>query len=68
MQISLNGKPYESADGMTVAQLLKHLGIEGNRVAVELNLNILPKQEYATTALKEEDQVEVVHFVGGGTK
>ncbi|MBI4832254.1 MAG: sulfur carrier protein ThiS [Candidatus Lindowbacteria bacterium] len=67
MQIHLNGKPYDSAQGMTVAQLLKNLGIEGNRVAVELNLNILPKDEYASCTLKESDQVEVVHFVGGGT-
>jgi sulfur carrier protein len=66
MRIQLNGKPYESPEGTTVAQLLKHLGIEGNRVAVELNLNILPKNEYASSMLKEGDQVEVVHFVGGG--
>jgi sulfur carrier protein len=66
MRIRLNGEPYESPDGVTVAGLLKRLGIQEARVAVELNLNILPKEQYATTALKEDDQLEVVHFVGGG--
>jgi sulfur carrier protein len=66
MRIQLNGEPYEGPDAITVAQLLERLGIEQARVAVEVNLNILPKEEYATTALKEGDQLEVVHFIGGG--
>ena len=47
-------------------ELLNQLEIHTARVAVELNLDIVPKDKYATTALKEGDQVEVVHFVGGG--
>jgi len=66
MRIQLNGEPYEGPDAITVAQLLERLGIERARVAVEVNLNILPKEEYATTALKEGDRLEVVHFIGGG--
>jgi len=66
MRIQLNGEPYEGPDALTVAQLLELLGIEQARVAVEMNLNILPKEEYATTALKEGDRLEVVHFIGGG--
>jgi thiamine biosynthesis protein ThiS len=66
MQITLNGESYESQVGATVAELLERLGIQRVRVAVELNLNILPKEEYSTTTLKEGDQLEVVHFVGGG--
>jgi sulfur carrier protein len=66
MRIQLNGKAYDSSDGMTIAQLLNHLGVEGDRVAVELNLDIISKQEYSKVALKEGDNVEVVHFVGGG--
>lgn len=65
MRIRLNGEPYESA-AATVAELLDRLGIQRGRVAVELNLNILPKEEYSTTLLKEDDQLEVVRFVGGG--
>jgi sulfur carrier protein len=65
MRIKLKGEPYESP-AVTVAELLERLGIQRGRVAVELNLNILPKEEYPTTLLKEGDQLEVVHFVGGG--
>ena len=67
MRVKLNGESYESPDDITVAALLKRLGIEQPRVAVELNLNILPKDEYETTGLKEGDQLEIVHFVGGGS-
>ena len=66
MRIQLNGEPYDGLETMTVAELLERLGIEQARVAVEVNLNILPKDEYATTALKEGDHIEVVHFIGGG--
>jgi len=66
MRIHLNGEPYECPDALTVTELLGRLGIEGNRVAVELNLDIVPKKQYETTVLKESDLVEVVHFVGGG--
>lgn len=66
MHIRLNGEPYECPEALTITALLGQLGVEGNRVAVELNLGIVPKIEYATTVLKENDHVEVVHFVGGG--
>ena len=66
MRIQLNGEPYDGSEAMTVAELLGKLGIELTRVAVELNLDILPKDKYAATSLKEGDQLEVVHFVGGG--
>ena len=66
MRIRLNGESYEGPEAMTVAKLLERLDLEQPRVAVELNLDILPKDEYATTQLKPGDQVEVVHFVGGG--
>jgi thiamine biosynthesis protein ThiS len=66
MRITLNGEQYETEGPMTVADLLKALGLDGARVAVELNLDILPKSDYATEALREGDRLEVVHFVGGG--
>ncbi|RJP21733.1 MAG: sulfur carrier protein ThiS [Candidatus Abyssobacteria bacterium SURF_5] len=68
MRIQLNGEPYECPDAATVADLLGRLGVTGNRVAVELNLDILPKGEYGATRLKEGDRIEVVHFVGGGSQ
>jgi thiamine biosynthesis protein ThiS len=66
MRIQLNGEPYDGSEAMTVTELLERLEIESTRVAVELNLDILPKDEYTKTPLKEGDQLEVVHFVGGG--
>ncbi len=45
---------------------LKEIEIDPQRVAVELNLDILPKGEYDTTQLKDGDRIEIVHFVGGG--
>ena len=66
MRIQLNGESYEGPEAMTVAELLERLGIQQPRVAVELNLDILPKDQYTTTRLKKGDQVEVVHFVVGG--
>jgi sulfur carrier protein len=67
MRIQLNGEPYECPDALTVADLLRRLGIEGNRVAVELNLDIVSKREYGAVVLHEGDRLEVVHFVGGGS-
>ncbi|MGC3359871.1 sulfur carrier protein ThiS [Enterococcus faecalis] len=53
-------------DGETVAALLTRLDLTGRRVAVELNLDIVPRSQHADTALTEGDQVEVVHAIGGG--
>ncbi|MCP1606342.1 sulfur carrier protein ThiS [Pseudomonas citronellolis] len=66
MHIQLNGEPYELPDGQSVAHLLECLELGGRRVAVELNLDIVPRSQHAATALKEGDQVEVVHAIGGG--
>ncbi|MCF7200975.1 sulfur carrier protein ThiS [Pseudomonas oligotrophica] len=66
MQIHLNGEPYELPDGQTVADLLARLELSGRRLAVELNLDIVPRSEHGATALKDGDRVEVVHAIGGG--
>ena len=66
MHIQLNGEPFELPDGDTVAALLTRLDLVGRRVAVELNLDIVPRSQHETTALNEGDQVEVVHAIGGG--
>ncbi|MDN6856939.1 sulfur carrier protein ThiS [Pseudomonas sp. NY15437] len=66
MRIQLNGEPFELPDGHTVANLLERLDLTGKRVAVELNLDIVPRSQHAATALSEGDQVEVVHAIGGG--
>lgn len=65
MQILVNGETINIAE-MSVVQYLESLSIDPRRVAVELNLDILPKGEYGKTSLKEGDTLEIVHFVGGG--
>ncbi len=66
MQILLNGESLELPDGATVADLLVRLELTGRRVAVERNLDIVPRSQHATTALAEGDRLEVVHAIGGG--
>lgn len=65
MRITVNGEPRDFA-GRTVAELLDEIGIDPRRVAVELNLQVLRKAEFATMLLREGDSVEIVNFVGGG--
>jgi sulfur carrier protein len=66
MRIQLNGESFELPDGQTVADLIACLDLAGRRVAVELNLDIVPRSQHAATNLREGDRVEVVHAIGGG--
>lgn len=66
MQILLNGEPQELASDSTIRTLLENSGLLGQRLAVELNQEIVPKSEHATTYLKAGDRVEIVHAIGGG--
>jgi len=62
----VNGERRQVPDGTTVAQLLDTLGIARDRVAVEVNLDVVPRAEHASRSLSPGDRVEVVSFVGGG--
>lgn len=66
MRIQLNGEAVELPDGQSVADLLARLELAGRRVAVELNLDIVPRSQHADTLLRDGDRVEVVHAIGGG--
>ncbi len=66
MNITLNGEKKEVPDGITVPGLLDFLKIQHQRVAVELNREIVKKDVYGTTAIKEGDSLEVVSFMAGG--
>ncbi|MBF0319752.1 MAG: sulfur carrier protein ThiS [Nitrospirae bacterium] len=66
MKIKLNGDDYAAKQVSTVSDLLVELGINPLRVAVEVNMAIVKKAQYAEFALKDGDCVEVVNFVGGG--
>ena len=66
MQIELNGETREISSGSTVTGLLAELCLDTRKVAVERNLEIVPKSLYADTVLNAGDRIEIVHFVGGG--
>ena len=66
MKIVLNGDPYAIEAPLTIAGLLTHLDIDPRSVAVERNFVVVKRDGYATTALEEGDQIEIVNFVGGG--
>lgn len=66
MQVTLNGERIEIIIGCSVSQLLEQLQIGRERVAVEVNLQIIPKSTYDSHILAADDKVEIVHFVGGG--
>lgn len=66
MKITLNGEPTELADACSIAELLDRLQIGRERVAVEVNREIIPKSSYDSHSLMDGDQIEIVHFVGGG--
>ena len=66
MNIVLNGESREVPQGLSVTGLLAHLDLAPGRVAVERNLDILPRDQWASTLLAAGDRFEIVHFVGGG--
>ncbi len=66
MRATVNGESVELPEGLTVAGLLQHLGIRGERVAVERNGEVVRRARHAEEKLAPDDVLEVVAFVGGG--
>lgn len=66
MRLQINGEEKEFAEGLALADLIGQLGMKSDRVAVELNREIVPRTQWAETILRDGDKLEVVHFVGGG--
>ncbi|MBI5375810.1 MAG: sulfur carrier protein ThiS [Candidatus Schekmanbacteria bacterium] len=66
MQLKINGELKEFSGELTVYALLESLGIAGKQVAVELNREVIKKEDYMSVSLKDGDIVEIIHFVGGG--
>lgn len=66
MQIFFNGQPREVSEGLTVAGLLEQLELEPRYVAVEVNLDLVPRGCHQEHVLKADDRLEVVTLVGGG--
>jgi sulfur carrier protein len=66
MQVRLNGELRDIPDDASVATLLAHLGVKAQRVAVEVNENVITKDRYEAQKIRPGDSVEIVAFVGGG--
>jgi len=66
MNVTINGEGRDVPEGLTVAALLSHLNLPPERVAIERNLEILPRAQWETTRVQPADRYEIVHFVGGG--
>jgi len=66
MTVTINGERREIPDGLNVIALLEHLGMSNGRVAIERNLDILPRARWQQTHVEANDRYEIVHFVGGG--
>ena len=70
MKLQINGDERDFSEvpaSLTLAALVAKLGMKPDRVAVELNHDIVPRDRWAATLLQEGDRLEVVHFVGGGS-
>lgn len=66
MEILVNGTPHQVPADASVAQLLELLGLQGKRLAVEINRELVPRSEFDNYLLQPHDTVEIVHAIGGG--
>ena len=66
IQIVVNGHEHKVPSGLTLSNLLLHLNIDPQRVAVELNRSIIRKPDWETTTIEDASNLEIVQFVGGG--
>ena len=66
IKITINGQPQQFESAMNVAQLIEHLALQGKRIAIEHNGEIVPRSQFSEQHLIEGDQLEVVVAVGGG--
>ena len=66
MEIYVNGEVRQVADCLSIAQLVEALGLTGQRIAVEVNLEIVPRSTHAEHLLQTGDRIEIVRAIGGG--
>lgn len=67
MKLHINGEERDFSTGATLGALIEQLGMRADRVAVELNREIVAREQWAAKELREGDRLEIVHFVGGGS-
>ena len=66
MQVQINGEVKSLPENSSLADLVHQLSLPPARIAIELNQQVIRRDAWAATALKENDRIEIVHFVGGG--
>ena len=66
MNITVNGESRSLEPGTSLGQLVENLGLEGKRIAVEVNRDIVPRSEYDNFRLSDNDTIEIVNAIGGG--
>ena len=68
MKVFVNGESRELSGSPSLADLITQLELPATRIAVELNREVVRRSEWGSTMLKDEDRIEIVHFVGGGAR
>lgn len=66
LRIQVNGEPREVEENISLPQLIAGLNLKPEQIAIELNHNVVRRAHWENTLLEPDDQVEIVHFVGGG--
>ncbi len=66
LNLRINGEDREVVDNLSLKELVTQLDLTPERIAIQLNQNVVRRADWPSTVLKENDQVEIVHFVGGG--
>jgi len=66
VKLTLNGEIHTLPDNLTITGLIAHLGLPNKKIAVERNLEVVPKSTFGDVKLTEGDRLEIIHFIGGG--
>ena len=66
MRVFINGETKEVEKKLNLTNLLKHFSLPDERIAIELNKEVVRKKDWETIKIKDADKIEIVHFVGGG--
>jgi thiamine biosynthesis protein ThiS len=67
MRLYINGEDKDCPETTTLSALIEHLGAKSDRIAIELNREIVPRARWDSTPIHDGDRLEIVHFVGGGS-
>ncbi len=66
MRVFVNGEPQDFSSALTLAEIIEQLDLPVARIAIELNREVVRRSDWGGTMLKDDDRIEIVHFVGGG--